>query len=58
MPENEKEYTQFWAKMDFDGMDEKLKRLLMLRNEMWMLCKELGIEVREHILEVKIAEKQ
>lgn len=55
---DEKEYTHFWAKMDFDGMDKKLQELIIKRNEMRMLAKELGIEVDSRILELKVVEKQ
>lgn len=58
MPENEKEYTNFYAKMDFDGMDKKLERLILLRNEMRQLADELGFEIRTGLLELKVVEEQ
>lgn len=58
MPDNEKEYTNFYAKMDFDGMDKKLERLILLRNEMRQLADELGFEIRCGLLELKAVEEQ
>lgn len=48
----EKEFTYFHAKMDFEAMDEKLRRFIMLRNEMVMLAQEIGLEVSSGILEL------
>lgn len=50
--EDEK-YTYFRAKMDFDSLDEKLKRFVMLRNELVMLADEIGFEVRTGLLSLE-----
>ena len=47
-------FTYFSAKMDFEALDEKLKRFIMLRNELVMLAKEIGLEVSSGLLELKV----
>lgn len=49
---DDEKFTYFRAKMDFDLLDEKLKRFVMLRNELVMLADEIGFEVRTGILEL------
>lgn len=53
----EKEFTYFRAKMDFEALDEKLKRFIMLRNELWMLADEIGFEVKSGIMELELKQK-
>lgn len=45
--------TYFGAKIDFDSLDEKLQRFVMLRNELASLAKEIGFEVESGLLELK-----
>ena len=52
MPEDG--FTYFQAKMDLEALDEKLKRFIMLRNELVMLAKEIGLEVSSGLLELKV----
>ena len=47
-------FTYFQAKMDLEALDEKLKRFIMLRNELVMLAKEIGLEVSSGLLELKV----
>ena len=47
-------FTYFQAKMDFEALDEKLKRFIMLRNELVMLAQEIGFEVSSGLLELKV----
>lgn len=42
--------TYFAVKMDFDSLDEKLQRFVMLRNELVELAAEIGIEVEKGLL--------
>lgn len=42
--------TYFGVKMDFDSLDEKLQRFVMLRNEMAELAAEIGFEVESGLL--------
>ncbi|MCI7638244.1 MAG: hypothetical protein MSS60_00260 [Clostridiales bacterium] len=49
---SEKEFTYFHAKVDFETLDEKLKRFVTLRNELVMLAQEIGFEVKSGILEL------
>lgn len=49
--------TYFGVKMDFDSLDEKMKRFVMLRNEMAMLAEEIGIEVRSGLMVLTMEEK-
>lgn len=50
----EKEYTYFTVKTDFDTLDEKLQRFVMLRNELVMLAEEIGAEVKTGILRLNV----
>lgn len=50
---DDEKFTYFRAKMDFDLLDEKLKRFVMLRNELVMLAKEIGFEVQSGLLELE-----
>lgn len=50
----EKEFTYFHAKMDFEALDEKLKRFIMLRNELVMLAQEIGFEVKSGVFELSM----
>lgn len=43
-------FTYFGVKMDFDALDEKLQRFVMLRNELLLLAQEIGIEVHNGLL--------
>ncbi len=52
MPEDG--FTYFSAKMELKTLDEKLKRFIMLRNELVMLAKEIGLEVSCGLLELKV----
>ena len=47
-------FTYFSAKMELEALDEKLKRFIMLRNELVMLAKEIGLEVSSGLLELKV----
>ena len=47
-------FAYFSAKMDLEALDEKLKRFIMLRNELVMLAKEIGFEVSSGLLELKV----
>ena len=47
-------FTYFQAKMELETLDEKLKRFIMLRNELVMLAKEIGLEVSSGLLELKV----
>lgn len=42
--------TYFGVKMDFDSLDEKMQRFVMLRNELVELAAEIGIEVESGLL--------
>lgn len=42
--------TYFSVKTDFDHLDEKLQRFVMLRNELVELAAEIGIEVENGLL--------
>lgn len=39
--------------MDFDALDDKLQRFVMLRNELAILAKEIGFEVEYGLLELQ-----
>ena len=52
MPEDG--FTYFSAKMELKTLDEKLKRFIMLRNELVMLAREIGFEVSSGLLELKV----
>ena len=54
--ENENK-TFFGVKMDFDSLDEKMKRFVMLRNELAMLAEEIGMEVRKGLMVLTMEEK-
>ena len=47
-------FAYFSAKMDLEALDEKLKRFIMLRNELVMLAREIGFEVSSGLLELKV----
>ena len=47
-------FTYFQAKMELETLDEKLKRFIMLRNELVMLSREIGLEVSSGLLELKV----
>ena len=47
-------FTYFQAKMDLEALDEKLKRFIMLRNELVMPAQEIGFEVGSGLLELKV----
>lgn len=47
-------FTYFSAKMELETLDEKLKRFIMLRNELVMLAEEIGLEVSSGLLELKV----
>lgn len=42
--------TTFKVSMNFDSLDEKLQRFIMLRNELAMLAEEIGIDVRGRLI--------
>lgn len=45
--------TAFSVSMDFDKLDEKLQRFVMLRNELVILSEEIGFEVKHHMLRLE-----
>jgi len=47
--------TTFSVSMDFEHLDEKVQRFIMLRNELAMLAEEIGVTVKGDML---FAEKQ
>ena len=53
----EENKTFFGVKMDFDSLDEKMKRFVMLRNELAMLAEEIGMEVRKGLIVLTMEEK-
>lgn len=52
MSEEKVGFTYFGAKMDFDTLDEKLQRFVVLRNELATLAKEIGFEIEHGMLEL------
>lgn len=42
--------TVFSVSMDFETLDEKMRRFVELRNELAMLAKEIGITVQGQML--------
>ena len=46
--------TYFTASMNFNEIDEKLRRFVMLRNELIALAHEIGFEVSSGLLELKV----
>lgn len=46
--------TYFTASMNFNEIDEKLKRFVILRNELISLAHEIGFEVSSSLLELKV----
>jgi len=47
--------TTFSVSMDFEHLDEKVRRFIVLRNELAMLAEEIGVMVQGQML---FAEKQ
>lgn len=47
-------FAYFSVKMELKTLDEKLKRFIMLRNELAMLAEEIGFEVSSGLLELKV----
>ena len=48
--------TSFDVSMDFDKLDEKLRRFIELRNELAMLAEEIGLEVKHQMLRLDAKE--
>lgn len=46
--------TVFPVNLNFSSLDEKLKQFVILRNEMVLLAKEIGIETKDGLLELKV----
>ena len=45
--------TVFPVNLNFSSLDEKLKQFVILRNEMVLLAKEIGVETKDGLLELK-----
>ena len=46
--------TVFPVNLNFSSLDEKLKKFVILRNEMVLLAKEIGVETKDGLLELKV----